>query len=95
MKNLLKICILIFISIISVLGQIPNYFSFQGIALDYLSNPISEQMIGVEVKIIQGSMDGNVQYIETHNVETNANGLYSLSIGQGTQKLIHLVISTG
>lgn len=64
-------------------AQVPQSFSFQGIAVDGQENPVSEQEIKIDVKLLQGSPNGSVQFHEMHEVTTNTNGLYALSIGLG------------
>jgi hypothetical protein len=66
-----------------VIAQVPQAFSFQGIAVDEQDNPISEKGIKIQIGLLQGSPTGMVQYQETHQVTTLKNGLYSLSVGQG------------
>jgi hypothetical protein len=69
---------------VSVLyAQVPQAFSFQGVALNTQGSPISSTEISIEIKILQGSSTGEVKYVETHKVTTNTNGLYTLSIGLG------------
>ncbi|MEO6190215.1 MAG: hypothetical protein ABIO44_07450 [Saprospiraceae bacterium] len=65
-------------------AQIPQGFSFQGIANDMQGKPAVEKDIKVEIKLLQGSSNGQLLYAETHTVHTNVNGLYSLSVGLGT-----------
>lgn len=85
MRSLIKTLhfIILFFWTSSSFGQVPQAFSFQGVALNAQGQPIISSSISIEVKILQGSATGEVKYIETHNVTTNANGLYSLSIGLG------------
>jgi hypothetical protein len=75
---------LLVLSTLFIYGQVPQAFSFQGIALDAQSLPHKDKDLNIEIKILQGSTTGQIQYRELHKVKTNANGLYSLSIGRGT-----------
>ena len=45
---------------------------------------VANTAVSTRVSILQGSATGTAQYIETHNVTTNANGLATLAIGSGT-----------
>jgi hypothetical protein len=65
-------------------GQTPQAFSFQGVAFNNQGQLVKDKDISVEVKIIQGSVQGLEQYKEIHHTQTNEYGLYSLSIGRGT-----------
>ena len=80
--------LVIFISLFMVgsglMSQVPQAFSYQAIVLDSNGNPVTEQSVGVEVEILDGAINGPVVYTETHTVETNMNGVYTMAIGQGT-----------
>ncbi len=65
-------------------SQVPQAFSYQAIVLDGSANPVTEQSVGVEVQILDGAINGPVIYTETHTVDTNMNGVYTMAIGQGT-----------
>ncbi|MEO6690755.1 MAG: hypothetical protein ABIO44_00305 [Saprospiraceae bacterium] len=65
------------------MAQVPQGFSFQGIANEALGKPASDKDIKVEIKLLQGSGTGTILYKEVHQAHTNSNGLYSLGIGMG------------
>lgn len=73
--------------VVSLQAQIPQAFSFQGVALDSDGKAVADKNIAVKAEILIGSPDGNVEYSELHTTETNANGLYSLSVGYGNASL--------
>ena len=85
MKNLLNgiAFFTILLIPIHVYAQVPQAFSFQGVAIDAQGKALANTDINVEVKILQGSASSDSKYIEMHRATTNANGLYSLSIGLG------------
>ncbi len=83
MKNLFGLFSLIFLTYHSV-AQVPQAFSFQSIVLDSNGEPISDQLIGVKVDILDNSLTGDIVYSETHQSTTNMSGIYSINIGQGT-----------
>lgn len=64
--------------------QIPQAFSFQGIAFNSNGQPLSSANIAVQTQILNGSSSGTIVYSEVHKTTTNATGLYTLSIGLGT-----------
>lgn len=70
-----------------ILAQALNYFNYQAIARDNMGAPIPNQAIAVRLTIRQNDPNGDVQYQETHNVTTNAQGLFNLKIGNGTPNL--------
>ena len=65
-------------------AQVPQAFSYQAIVLDTEGSAVTEQAVGVLVEIHDMMIDGPVIYSETHTVETNMNGVYSLSVGLGS-----------
>ncbi|MEP2023319.1 MAG: hypothetical protein ABJH98_14665 [Reichenbachiella sp.] len=65
-------------------AQSPAKMSYQAVVRDASSALISEQTIGMQISILEGSADGTAVYIETQNPSTNANGLVSIAIGEGT-----------
>ena len=69
---------------LQVIAQVPQAFSFQSIVVDSAGEPVSDQLIGVRVDILDGSLTGDVVYSETHQPTTSMSGIYSINIGQGT-----------
>jgi len=66
------------------LAQAPVAFNFQGVARDMSGNSLPEKMIGLEFSLVQQVADGVAVYTETHKVQTNGNGVFSVEIGRGT-----------
>ncbi len=58
-------------------------FNYQAVVRDTNGEPITSQAIGVEIKIRESAADGESVYLETHTVTSNAQGVISLSIGNG------------
>ncbi len=79
---LLTITLLLSISVIR--SQTPQAISYQAVARDLNGNVLSEQDVSLQISIISGSVDGAVEYIETHDVSTNQFGLINIQIGKGT-----------
>jgi len=81
MKNTIR---LFFILLCSYsFGQVPQAFNYQAQSRDNLGNPLSNKSIAIKISILNGSATGSIDYTETHNVSTDENGLFSLSIGTG------------
>jgi hypothetical protein len=68
----------------SVFAQSPEKMSYQAVVRDGSNNLVTNQSVGMQISILQGSTSGTAVYVETHNPSTNANGLVSLEIGNGT-----------
>ena len=68
-------------------AQAPDKMSFQAVVRDSNNFIHGNTLIGVKINILQGSSFGPTIFEETHQVTTNANGLFTIIIGEGT----HLV----
>ena len=64
-------------------AQVPEKMSYQAVVRDASGALVSEQLVGIEIEILY-SQYGGTAYIETHFVNTNANGLVTLEIGTGS-----------
>lgn len=62
-------------------AQTPEKISYQAVIRDDEGNLVTEQEIGMQISILQGSASGTAVYIETQTPTTNANGLVSIEIG--------------
>ncbi len=65
-------------------AQSPEKLSYQAVIRDASDNLVTEQSVGMQISILQGSVSGTTVYVETQNPSTNANGLVSIEIGAGT-----------
>lgn len=82
MKKIISL-IAIFYSLL-LQAQVPQGISYQAIALNATGNPLVNTNIGLRLSILNSTATGTTLYSETHIKTTNAQGLYSLVIGQGT-----------
>jgi trimeric autotransporter adhesin len=65
-------------------AQVPNKFSFQAVVRNSSNQLITNQSVGVKISLISVVMGTeNAEFEETHTVTTNANGLFSLKVGEG------------
>lgn len=65
-------------------AQVPQAFNYQAIARDANGDCLSDQTIDVRIGIRDSSASGTVVYLERFDdIITNAQGLFSLSIGTG------------
>ncbi|MBK9762979.1 MAG: hypothetical protein IPO87_06355 [Flavobacteriales bacterium] len=83
MKTLLPLLFLL-VSITSV-AQTTNYsgFNYQAVVRDAQGQPLPNQIVGVQILIRESPLD-LTGYVENHNVTSDAQGLITLTIGQGT-----------
>ena len=72
------------ILVTSAFAQAPEKMSYQAVVRDASNNLTTNQAVGMQISILQGSVTGTAVYVETQSPTTNANGLVSLEIGTGT-----------
>ena len=68
----------------SSFGQAPEGFKYQAVVRDAGNAIINNQAVGIRMTIFQGSVGGTTVYSETFSTNTNAYGLVSIQIGNGT-----------
>lgn len=67
-----------------IFAQSPDKMSYQAVIRNSTNQLVSNQTVGMRISILQGSSSGSSIYTETHTTTTNANGLASIEIGNGT-----------
>jgi len=67
-----------------VTAQIPDEMSYQAVIRNINGELVKSSSIRMRISILQGSETGTTVYIETQIPTTNANGLISIEIGDGT-----------
>lgn len=82
MKKLLLLSAL-FISFLTF-AQVPQGISYQAIALNSSGTPVVSSNVRLKLSILDVSATGTTLYSETQLKTTNPNGLFNLTIGQGT-----------
>jgi hypothetical protein len=65
-------------------AQSPQKMSYQAVVRDADNALVSNQPVGMQISILQGSASGTAVYVETQTPNSNANGLVTLEIGSGT-----------
>lgn len=82
MKKLYIASLLLFLSLFSF-AQAPELMSYQALVRNADGELIQNTTVGVRISILLNSDSGTAVYTETHTIDTNENGLVSLSIGSG------------
>lgn len=67
----------------TVLAQSRNYINYQGVARDVDGQLMEQEDLTIGVKLRFGSATAPLAYEESHNLTTDANGVFSLQIGKG------------
>ncbi len=65
-------------------SQAPHKISYQSVIRNSSNALLTNTTVGMKISMLQGTTAGTVVYAETQNPSTNANGLVSLEIGNGT-----------
>jgi hypothetical protein len=65
-------------------AQTPEKISYQAVIRNSSNQLVTNNNIGMQISILQGSATGTAVYVERQYPSTNANGLVSIEIGGGT-----------
>ena len=68
---------------IRVFAQAPEQFTYQAVVRNTNNDLVTNTQVGVQIVIMRNSTAGNPVYAERHVTSTNANGLLTLTIGEG------------
>ena len=79
----LRIILLILLPIFGF-SQAPQKINFQSILRNTNGEVAANKAVSLRISILSGSITGNTVYSETHGKTTDASGLISLQIGNGT-----------
>ena len=69
---------------VCLFAQVPQKMNYQAVVRNASNSLVANQNVSARISILQGSATGAAVYSETHNVQTNANGLMTLEIGGGS-----------
>lgn len=64
-------------------AQVPQRISYQATIRDNAGELVRNQLVGLRIRILRDSLMQIPVYSETHQLETNRNGLVSLQVGGG------------
>lgn len=84
MKKTLLLFTLSLVLNFSIKAQAPQGFNYQAVARNSSGVAITNQNIGLQIRLLQGSSSGTSVYAETFNVTSNNIGLLNLVVGTGT-----------
>ena len=84
MKRILLALVAIITIALSSFGQAPEGFKYQAVVRDVGNVILTNQVVGMQMTIKQGSIGGTTVYQETFAPTTNTYGLVNLEIGNGT-----------
>ena len=84
MKKLISTMILMVLACVCTWAQAPQKMSYQAVVRNADNTLVANQNVSARIWVLQGSANGTAVYIETQTAATNANGLLTLSVGEGT-----------
>jgi hypothetical protein len=87
MKKILFSLLLLLTAATALWAQAPQRISYQSIIRDGSNVVVASTAVGIKISVVRGTASGTAVYVETHRKTTNANGLVSLEIGEGTALL--------
>lgn len=73
----------------------PQGISYQAVAREADGDELVNVSISVKIGIVSGSINGSIEWEETHNVVTDQFGLFSLVIGQGAPTGVGIAATFG
>jgi len=84
MRKLTTLFAILMLCVTALFAQAPNKFSYQAVVRNTSNQLVANGLVGIRVSILQNSATGSVVYSETQMLNTNANGLLTMNIGEGT-----------
>jgi hypothetical protein len=84
MKKITLLIVIFVLLLANVMAQSPQAFKYQVLARDNSGNPLTNHNVSFRISIRDITPGGTLLYGETHAVTTNAFGLATLEIGNGT-----------
>ncbi len=82
MKQIIYLIAILFITI-RVQAQAPQQISYQAVVRNSSNVLVTNSTVGVSISIVKDSANGAIVYSELQTATTNANGLFSIIIGNG------------
>jgi hypothetical protein len=80
------------VNILDLSAQNPKQFSYQAVIRNSGNLVVQNKLVGLRLSILQGTATGTVVYSEVHNPTTNINGLFTLEVGNGKNKVGDIAI---
>ena len=84
MKELINILLCLILTFNFGYSQVPQGVGYQGVATDANGIELVNQSISIRASVLSGSATGTIEWEETHATTTDTFGLFTLTIGEGT-----------
>ena len=86
-KTLLFVAVMAMTTLSTVVAQAPMSFTYQAVVRNNSGQLVSNSTVGVKISILQGSLNGQAVYTSVQTPRTNANGLFSIIIGDNQNSI--------
>ncbi len=80
-----KFLLILILLTCKLFAQTQQYFQYQAVVRDANGVVLTNHTVNFKISIIPGSINGTIEYVETHNSLTNEFGIVLLQIGSGAQ----------
>ena len=94
-KTLLFTAILAIMTMATSVAQTPMSFTYQGVVRSSSGLLVANSTVGVKISILQGSFNGPVVYSVVQTPRTNANGLFTIIIGDSQNPIDTITWANG
>jgi hypothetical protein len=94
MKKILTTLLAIF-TFATLYAQAPKGFNYQAVARNAAGQLITNRNVGVRISILQGSAMGTIIYQQEEVAATNANGLFTLIVGDNSDAFANINWANG
>ncbi|MBR4804348.1 MAG: hypothetical protein IK032_06885 [Bacteroidales bacterium] len=86
-RHLLLAITMVLMSVATAFAQAPLSFTYQAVVRNSNGRLISNSNVGVKISILQGSSTGTAVYTNNYTPRTNANGLFSIVVGDSLNSI--------
>ena len=84
MKKTLFFLFAMAMTVATLVAQVPQGFTYQAVVRQANGAAVASQQVSLRLSLLQGSANGTAAYVETHTPTTDAAGLFTVVVGQGT-----------
>lgn len=95
MKKVLTTLLAIIAFAGTLFAQAPQGFNYQAVVRNAAGQLISNRPVSVRISITRGSQTGTTVYQQAQNINTNANGLFTLTVGENSTDFANIDWANG
>lgn len=95
MKKLFTTLVAIVAFACAAMAQVPQGFNYQAVVRNNAGQLIPNRNVSVRISILRGSETGTSVYTQSESVSTNANGLFTLIVGENSSEFASINWANG